>query len=54
MNYFVVELLSILVSNKVERIETIDQLIRENDISVLVEKNSLRHKVLKNVKYQLF
>jgi ribosomal protein L10 len=49
-----VELLSILVSKKVVRIETIDQLIRENDISVLVVKNSLTHKALKNVKYQLF
>jgi hypothetical protein len=41
MNYFVAELLSILVSKKVERIEIIDQMIRKNKIKVLVGKNSL-------------
>ncbi len=45
-----VELLLILISKKVERIETIDQMIRKNKIKVLVGKNSMAYKTLKNVK----
>jgi hypothetical protein len=49
MNYFLEELLSILISKKIERIESIDQLLDKKEIKLLVEKNSVPYNVLKNV-----
>jgi hypothetical protein len=49
INHFEQDFLSILISREVQRIESIDQLIYENKIRILVEKNSVAHKVLEKV-----
>jgi hypothetical protein len=54
ISYFVNDILSSLVSKQVERIETIEQLTHENDIKILVVKNSQTHHFLKQVKKYIY
>ncbi len=49
MNYLVNDILSILISREAQRIETIEQLIDEKNLRIIVEKYSQTHKTIEKV-----
>jgi len=49
-NYFVSDILSLRVNKKESRIEGFEDLIRKEDIRILVAHSSNAEKVLRNVK----